>query len=97
VGTVVGNWILGKPADTWGLIGRMAAGFVIVRIVYTPLSDLHVIGPLVGLGIWMWGIGSIALALYNRLQPTASQAAMPGPTPPVSLPPHTTVGGIQPA
>jgi len=97
VGTVVGNWILGKPADTWGLIGRMAAGFVIVRIVYTPLANLHVIGALVGLGIWMWGIGSIALALYNRLQPTASQAAMPGPLPPVSLPPHTTVGGIQPA
>jgi cytoskeletal protein CcmA (bactofilin family) len=97
VGTVVGNWILGKPADTWGLIGRMAAGFVIVRIVYTPLANLHVIGALVGLGIWMWGIGSIALALYNRLQPTTSQAAMSGPMPPVSLPPHTTVGGIQPA
>lgn len=97
VGTVVGNWILGKPADTWGLIGRMAAGFVIVRIVYTPLANLHVIGALVGLGIWMWGIGSIALALYNRLQPTSSQAAMPGPMPPVSLPPQTTVGGIQPA
>ncbi|MGC1089012.1 MAG: hypothetical protein WA894_11290, partial [Candidatus Acidiferrum sp.] len=36
VGTVVGNWILGKTADTWGMIGRMAVGFVIVRIVYTP-------------------------------------------------------------
>ena len=97
VGTVVGNWILGKPADTWGLIGRMAAGFVIVRIVFTPLAQVHVIGPLVGLGIWMWGMGSIALALYNRLQPAASQGAMPGPIPPVSLPPHTTVGGVQPA
>ncbi len=97
MGTVVGNWILGKPADTWGLIGRMAAGFVIVRIVYTPLANLHVIGALVGLGIWMWGMGSIALALYNRLQPATSQSAMPGPMPPVSLPPHTTVGGIQPA
>jgi len=97
VGTVIGNWILGKPADTWGLIGRMAAGFVIVRIVYTPLAHVHVIGPLVGLGIWIWGMGSIALALYNRLQPTASQGAMPGSIPSVSLPPHTTVGGIQPA
>ncbi|HXJ41452.1 MAG TPA: hypothetical protein VNH18_19380 [Bryobacteraceae bacterium] len=97
VGTVVGNWILGKPADTWGLIGRMAVGFVLVRIVYTPLADLHVIGALVGLGIWIWGMGSIALALYNRLQPTASQGAIPGPLPPVAMPPHTTVGGIQPA
>ncbi|MGC2465494.1 MAG: polymer-forming cytoskeletal protein, partial [Candidatus Acidiferrum sp.] len=97
VGTVVGNWILGKPADTWGLIGRMALGFVIVRIVYTPLAHVHVIGALVGLGIWIWGMGAIALALYNRLQPTTSQGVMPGPLPPVSLPPHTTVGGIQPA
>ena len=97
VGTVVGNWILGKPADTWALIGRMALGFVIVRIVYTPLAHVHVIGILVALGIWIWGIGAIALALYNRLQPTTSHGAMPGPTPPVSLPPHTTVGGIQPA
>ncbi len=97
VGAVVGNWILGKPTDTWGLIGRMALGFVIVRIVYTPMAHVHVIGALVGLGIWIWGMGAIALALYNRLQPTMPQSVMPGPVPPVSLPPHTTVGGIQPA
>lgn len=97
VGTVVGNWILGKSADTWGLIGRMAMGFVIVRIVYTPLERLHVIGLLVGLGIWMWGMGSIALAIYNRLQPGAAPSTMSGSMPPVSLPPQTTVGGIQPA
>ena len=97
VGAVVGNWILGKPADTWALIGRMALGFVIVRIVYTPLAHVHVIGFLVGLGIWIWGMGAISLALYNRLQPTATQSSMPGSMPPMSLPPNTTVGGIQPA
>ncbi len=97
VGAVVGNWILGRPADNWALIGRMALGFVIVRIVYTPLAHVHVIGALVALGIWMWGMGAIALALYNRLQPPSSQSTMPGPLPPVSLPPHTTVGGMQPA
>lgn len=69
VGTVVGSWILGKSSDTWGLIGRMAMGFTLVRIIYTPVSQLHVIGFLVGLGIWMWGMGAISLALYNRLQP----------------------------
>ena len=97
VGTVVGNWIMGKPTDTWGLIGRMALGFVIVRIVYTPLVHLHVIGALVGLGIWMWGMGAIALTIYNRLQTKSSPSTMAGPMPPMSLPPHTTVGGIQPA
>jgi hypothetical protein len=94
---VVGNWILGKSSDTWGLIGRMALGFVLVRIVYTPLAQLHVIGGLVGLGIWMWGMGAISLALYNRFSPRILPGAVAGSMPPVSLPPHTTVGGVQPA
>jgi cytoskeletal protein CcmA (bactofilin family) len=76
VGAVVGNWIFGRAADTWGLIGRMAAGFVIVRIVYTPLAHLHIIGFLVGLGIWMWGMGAISLALYKRLQPKVISSSM---------------------
>jgi hypothetical protein len=76
VGTVVGNWIFGRTTDTWGLIGRMAAGFAIVRIVYTPIARLHVIGILVGLGIWMWGMGAISLALYSRLQPKVSPSSM---------------------
>jgi hypothetical protein len=97
VGAVVGNWILGRAADTWGLIGRMAMGFVVVRVVYTPLEHLHVIGFLAGLGILMWGMGAISLALYNRFQPKVSTSALAGSMPPVSLPPHTTIGGIQPA
>jgi cytoskeletal protein CcmA (bactofilin family) len=97
VGTVVGTWILGKSTDTWGLIGRMALGFVLVRVVYTPLAHLHVIGFLVGLGIWMWGMGAISLALYNRFSPRVLPGAVAGSMPPVSLPPHTTVGGVQPA
>jgi cytoskeletal protein CcmA (bactofilin family) len=97
VGTVVGSWILGKASDTWGLIGRMAVGFVLVRVVYTPLAHLHIVGVLVGLGIWMWGMGAIALALYNRFSPRVSSGAIAGSMPPVSLPPHTTVGGVQPA
>src|SRR5580704_3587435 len=97
VGTVVGSWILGKSTDTWGLIGRMALGFVLVRVVYTPLAHLHVIGFLVGLGIWMWGMGAISLALYNRFSPRVLPGAVAGSMPPVSLPPHTTVGGVQPA
>jgi cytoskeletal protein CcmA (bactofilin family) len=96
VGTVVGCWILGKSSDTWGLIGRMAMGFVLVRLVYTPLAHLHVIGVLAGLGIWMWGMGAIALALYSRFSPTVSSGAA-GAVPPAPLPPYTTVGGVQTA
>src|SRR5258708_29331396 len=96
VGTVVGNWILGKAHDTAGLIGRMALGFVLVRLVYTGLEQMHVIGLLAGLGILMWGMGATSLALSRRLQPAIAAGAASGAyTPP--LPPNTTVGGMQPA
>lgn len=96
VGGVIGNLILGKATDTWGMIGRMALGFVIVRIVYTPLAHVHVLGLLVGLGIWMWGMGAVSLALYRRLQPVIAPNLPQAPfTPP--MPPNTTVGGAVPA
>ena len=96
VGTVVGNWILGRAHDTSGLIGRMALGFVLVRLVYTGLEQMHVVGLLTGLAIWMWGMGSICLALYRRLQPAIGGGTPTAPYAP-PLPPNTTVGGIQPA
>jgi len=96
VGTIAGIWILGKARDTSGLIGRMALGFVLVRLIYTGLEQVHVIGILAGLAIWMWGMGAISLALYRRLQPTIAGGVASEPyTPP--LPPNTTVGGMQPA
>ncbi len=96
VGAVIGNLILGRATDTWGMIGRMALGFVIVRIVYTPLAHVHVVGLLAGLGIWMWGMGAISLALYRRLQPVIAPNVPSAPyTPP--MPPNTTVGGPLPA
>jgi cytoskeletal protein CcmA (bactofilin family) len=96
VGTVVGSWILGHAHDTGGLIGRMALGFVLVRLIYTGLEQMHVIGLLAGLGIFMWGMGSISLALYRRLQPTITGGAPSAPYMPPPLPPNTTVGGVQP-
>ena len=96
VGAVVGNWILGRATDTWGMIGRMALGFVIVRIIYTPLSQVHVLGLLAGLGIWMWGMGAISLAIYRRFQPVIAPGVPPGQFAP-PMPPNTTVGGVQPA
>src|SRR5712691_115871 len=96
VGGVVGNLILGKPTDTWGMIGRMALGFVIVRIVYTPLAHVHVIGMLAGLGIWMWGMGAISLALYRRLQPAMAPNVPSAPYNP-PMPTNTMVGGVMPA
>jgi len=96
VGTVIGNLILGRPTDTWGMIGRMALGFVIVRIFYTPLSQVHILGMVAALGIWMWGMGAISLAIYKRIQPVIAPNVPSAPqTPP--MPPGTTVGGPLPA
>ncbi len=93
VGAVIGNLILGRPTDTWGMIGRMALGFVIVRIVYTPLSQVHILGLVAALGIWMWGMGAISLALYKRLQPVIAPNVPSAPP----MPPRTTMGGPLPA
>ena len=95
VGTVVGNWILGRAGDTWGMIGRMAIGFVIVRIAYTFLSQVHVLGTLAGLGILIWGMGAISLSLYRRFQPRIAPGGPSVPFVPTPLPPNTTVGGVQ--
>jgi len=80
----------------WGLIGRMTMGFVIVRIVYTFMEQVHVLGLLGALGIWMWGMGAISLVIYRRLQPTIAPGASSAPFAP-PLPPNTTVGGPLPA
>ncbi|HUC55597.1 MAG TPA: hypothetical protein VMR90_16215 [Candidatus Cybelea sp.] len=96
VGAVVGNLILGKASDTWGMIGRMTLGFVIVRVVYTPLAHVHVLGMLAGLGIWMWGMGAISLAIYRRLGPVITPNVPPAPYNP-PMPPNTTMGGVMPA
>jgi cytoskeletal protein CcmA (bactofilin family) len=97
VGAVVGSWILGRGSSSWEIVGRMALGFVLVRIVYTFLAQVHVLGLLGALGIWMWGMGAVSLALYRRLQPVISPGSPAGPFTPTPLPPNTTVGGVQPA
>jgi cytoskeletal protein CcmA (bactofilin family) len=96
VGTVVGNWILGKVADTWGTIARMALGFVIVRIAYSLVSQVHAIAVLGALGIWIWGMGAISLAIYRRFQPRLAPGTPGAPFTSTPLPPNTTVGGVQP-
>ena len=90
VGATVGQWIMGRAADTWGLVGRMVVGICILRVgMAVPY-----------LGMWLkyaviiWGVGALSLAIYRRLQPTIApnipSAPLPGPSAP--LPPNTTVG-----
>ena len=96
VGAVVGNWIMGRGSSNWEIIGRMAVGFVLVRIVYTPLAHIPVLGLLTGLVILIWGMGAISLAVYRRFQPVLAPGVPPAPSS-QPLPPNTTVGGPLPA
>jgi cytoskeletal protein CcmA (bactofilin family) len=67
VGALIGQWILGRSKETWPLIGRMMLGVFIIRIA----TLLPHIGWLIKLGVVLWGLGAISLALYRSVQPPA--------------------------
>jgi len=92
VGAAVGQWILGRANETWGLIGRMAVGVVLLR----ACMALPYIGFWVKLGVIVWGVGALSLAVYRRLQPVMAPHIPSAPLPPLPppLPPNTTVGGL---
>jgi hypothetical protein len=89
VGALVGQWMMGRTSELWPLIGRMAVGFVVLRLC----TMIPHVGPWVKYGAAFWGIGAISLAVYRRLQ----QVIAPGMPSAPPLPPNTTVGGVQPA
>jgi len=95
VGTIVGQWILGRTSEFWPLVARMAVGVILVRIV----TSVPFIGGWAKFVVILWGMGAISLALYRRLQPMIAPNIPPMPMTPVGpvgtpLPPNTVVGGI---
>jgi cytoskeletal protein CcmA (bactofilin family) len=90
VGAAVGQWMMDKTNEAWPLIGRMTVGVVLVRLCTTVPH----VGGWVKFGVILWGVGALSLALYNRFQTPGSQTA---PMVPISHPPNTTIGGVQPA
>jgi cytoskeletal protein CcmA (bactofilin family) len=91
VGATIGQWILGRAADTWGLIGRMVIGICILRVGMA----VPYLGMWFKYGVIIWGVGALSLAIYRRLQPTMAPNIPPVPVGQASspLPPNTTVGG----
>src|SRR5208282_1304731 len=92
VGTIVGQWLLGRTSDYWPLVARMALGVLLVRLV----TSIPFIGFWATLAVVLWGVGAISLAVYRRLQPVVAPNIPSVPTGLASnpLPPNTTVGGI---
>lgn len=93
VGTVVGQWIMGRTRDIWPLIGRMAVGVVFVRLATT----IPHVGGWIKFGAILWGVGAISLAIYKRFQPSIAPGLPSTPIVPPPLPPNTVIGGAQPA
>ena len=95
VGTIVGQWTMGRTSEFWPLVARMAVGVILVRIV----TSVPFIGVWAKFVVILWGMGAISLALYRRLQPMIAPNIPPMPMTPVGpvgtpLPPNTVVGGI---
>jgi cytoskeletal protein CcmA (bactofilin family) len=95
VGTLVGQWLLGRTPEFWPMVLRMTVGLIVVRII----TSLPFIGFWAGLAVVLWGMGAISLAIYRRLQPVIAPNIPSLPMGPTSapLPPNTTVGGLQSA
>jgi cytoskeletal protein CcmA (bactofilin family) len=87
VGTLVGQWLLGRTRETWPLIGRMVVGIVIVRLA----TMIPHAGGWIKFGVTVWGAGAISLALYRRFQPPMAAGMAP------AMSPTATVGSAVPA
>jgi cytoskeletal protein CcmA (bactofilin family) len=92
IGAVVGQRLMGRTSEIWPLIGRMAVGVVILRL----LSIIPHVGWVFKYGAAFWGMGAISLVVYRRLQPVIAPGMPSAPYSP-PIPPNTTVGGALPA
>lgn len=79
VGAWLGGKLLGRTAGTGALVGRMAVGIVIIRV----LGAVPHVSFWVWLAVFLWGMGALSLAVYKRLQrgPAAPPAPVEAPLP----------------
>jgi hypothetical protein len=92
IGALVGKWLMGRTSELWPLIGRMAVGVVILRL----LTIIPHVGWVFKYGAALWGVGAISLVVYQRIRPMIAPGTPPAPYSP-PIPPNTTVGGAVPA
>jgi len=93
VGTIVGQWLMGRTRETWQLIGRMVVGVIVLRIV----EMIPFLGGWIKFAVILWGMGAISLAIYRHFTPARTATVPVSPVMPPPLPPNTTIGSPQPA
>jgi cytoskeletal protein CcmA (bactofilin family)/predicted anti-sigma-YlaC factor YlaD len=64
LGTWLGNKLMGEPAGTGALLGRMAVGLLVIHVVV----NLPYIGGWARLVVILMGMGAMTLAIYKRMQ-----------------------------
>jgi hypothetical protein len=69
IGALLGQWLMGRTSELWPLIGRMIVGLLIVRLCFL----IPHIGIWLKIGVIIWGIGAMSLAIYRRMQPLVTQ------------------------
>jgi cytoskeletal protein CcmA (bactofilin family) len=71
VGTWLGEKLLGPGEGSGPVIGRLALGLAILRV----LRALPFAGGVIGFIVVIWGLGALVLALYRRMRSPVSAAA----------------------
>jgi cytoskeletal protein CcmA (bactofilin family) len=70
IGTWLGEKILGAGVGTGAMIGRLALGLAVIRV----LRMVPHVGGLIMAFVMCWGLGALAVALYRRAHPQAAAA-----------------------
>ena len=65
VGAWLGEMILGRSSNTGALLGRMALGLVILKILFMVPK----VGFWIHFAVLFWGFGAVSMALFYRFQP----------------------------
>lgn len=71
VGTWLGEKILGAGAGVGPALGRLALGLAIIR----ALEIVPFVGALVAFVVVVWGLGGLALTIYQHMRPPVAAAA----------------------
>jgi len=67
----VGEKLLGPASAAGAIIGRLALGLAVLRL----LRLIPFAGRLVGLLVVIWGLGALAVAIYEKLRPQLATSA----------------------
>jgi len=71
VGTWLGEKLLGPSTGTGDVLGRLALGLLVIRVVWL----VPYLGWIIWLAVHLWGVGALTLTLYKTARPQVATAA----------------------